>query len=93
LAKYVIPDLTRSEFSAGNREFSCRFASNPALLGLSGKITGFRDLKCALIAPIGGGIAQKTAFGTVREKKHTFPVTILPLWGYFADNPAAEHLP
>jgi hypothetical protein len=56
LAKNVFLDLTLGEFSAGNHEFSCLFFKNPDIRGFFGKTTDFRDLKCALIAPIGGPI-------------------------------------
>ena len=53
LAKNVVLDLTQGEFSARNHEFRCLFFKNPDIRGVFSKITGFRDLKCALLAPIG----------------------------------------
>jgi hypothetical protein len=53
LAKNIVLDLPLGEFSAGNHEFSSPFFKNPDIRGFFGKTTDFRDLKCALIAPIG----------------------------------------
>ena len=69
LAKNVVLDLTLGEFSARNHEFGCLFFKNPAVWSLFGKMTGFRDLKCALLAPIGRRIPSQMTWSPWKLEK------------------------
>jgi len=70
LAKNVVLDLTQGEFSARNHEFRCLFFKNPDIRGVFGKTTVFRDLKCALIAPIGRRIALQITWSPWKPEKN-----------------------
>jgi hypothetical protein len=76
LAKNVVLDLTMGEFSVRNHEFSSPFLKNPAVWSLFCKMTGFRDLKCALIAPIGGPIPLQMTWSPWKVEKD--PVCRIP---------------
>ena len=69
LTKYANTDLIKGEFSAKNREFSTGFFKNPEFRGFLSKITGFKGLKCALIAPFGWRISGLTGRITPFWKK------------------------
>jgi len=69
LAKNAVLDLTCGEFSARNHEFRCLFFKNPAVWSLFGKMTGFRDLKCALLAPIGRRIPSQVTWSLSKFEK------------------------
>jgi hypothetical protein len=62
-------DLTVDELSVEIREFRCLFFKNPDIRGFFGKRTGFRDLKCALIAPIGRPIPLQMTWSPWKPEK------------------------